>query len=317
MTINVAVKCPEGIVLGADSLVTLMGSDGRAMGFVPLTRKLFALGKLPAGVLMNGDIATGSGATVEEIITEFAEQKCDPAGPSFDLERVVRDLRDFMAAQAGPGPRRDVQLIVGGYSRGKTGVRYGEIYTITWDEFSDGAVDSPYVTDTAFGYVVGGQANAIHRFLAGFDPATASMMIDAWPKLYDAVRDYVLGEVERRGQAVPAAARDIPMPPPSVLLPWSPFSAFTPNPAQNYDNPVALIREIVGASRSGYRPPFAYFSLPVAVNFTWHLMLMAYAESNYLPRLPAVGSNLVLATVTRAGGFQRVWSREPRMTEDV
>ena len=44
MTINIAVKCPQGIALGTDSLVSLLTKDGLATAFSPFYRKLFRLG---------------------------------------------------------------------------------------------------------------------------------------------------------------------------------------------------------------------------------------------------------------------------------
>jgi hypothetical protein len=45
MTINVAIKCPEGIVMGADSLVTISTDDGAVASIIPYYSKLFKIGE--------------------------------------------------------------------------------------------------------------------------------------------------------------------------------------------------------------------------------------------------------------------------------
>lgn len=309
MTINVAIKCPEGLVLGADSLVSLTDSGGKTVAYAPRTRKIFRLGRLPAGLLLNGSVAMPGGRTIEDIVAEFGDSAdCPSAAEPCDLQEVTRALRDFLAARIASG-RPAMQLILGGYSRGKPGIRYGELYTITWDRDSDGEIRAAYTTDTDFGYIVGGQPTAINRFLAGFDRPTLSVMLDAWARTFETVKQYILDQLAASGATVPPAAWDIPLPPPSVFLPWSPLSSYTLG--ETVPDPDELLDEVLKKSRALYEPPLGFFSLPMAIDLAWHLMLMAYAESNYLPRLPVVGSRLTIATVTRDHGFEHVWSGEP------
>ena len=79
MTINVAVKCPEGIVLGCDSLTTITDDSGNIITSIPYTSKLFSLGdsKKPGkdfavAVMTNGFNSIG-GTRVEDIIEEYQE----------------------------------------------------------------------------------------------------------------------------------------------------------------------------------------------------------------------------------------------------
>ena len=311
MTINVAIKCPEGVVLGTDGLITLFGRDKQVpLAFASRYKKLFQVAQLPIGVMLNGDIAIYRGQTFEDIVAEFGEERSSVA--TFDLREVTGELRDFVRAKIRNGPRPGVQLIVGGYSRGMKSVRYGEVYTITWDEDSDGEIESLYATDTDFGYVVGGAPSPVDRFILGYDRGCVDDMLDRWEGLYQRTRDYIFAELERRGHVVPKKHRDIDVPSALEVAPWSLLSDYQLDP-DNIPGEQALLTQITKLARWRYQPPFGLFSLPMAVNFAWHLLCIAYAESNFTPRLPAVGSQLTVATVTRDGKFEIVWSEEPNI----
>jgi len=80
MTINVAVKCPEGVVMGADSLITLAGDNDSISSMIPYYSKLFQIGhsanpenNYSAGIMLNGDVIV-CGKTIEEHVIEFEEK---------------------------------------------------------------------------------------------------------------------------------------------------------------------------------------------------------------------------------------------------
>ena len=309
MTINVAVKCPEGIVLGTDGLITLFGRTRQTpVAFASRYKKLFQVAHLPIGVMLNGDVTISGGQTFEDVVAEFGELHAGVA--TFDLQVMTGALRNFVLQKVGNRPRPSVQLIVGGYSRGKAGVRYGEVYSITWDEDSDGEVESLYATDTDFGYVVGGTPSPIDRFILGYDRTLVDDMLGRWEGLFHQVRDYVFAELERRGHAVPTTLREIDVPSALEVVPWSLVSDYHIDP-DDIPTQQTLLTRITTAARWRYEPPFGLFSLPMAINFAWHLLCIAYAESNFTPRLPTVGSELTVATVTRDGKFEVVWCEEP------
>ncbi len=230
MTINVAVKCPDGVVLGTDSLVSVMASDPAPgvgtvapRAFATNYRKLFQIGRLPVGVLLNGQTAI-RGQTVEDIIAEFAlSTGATREDITFDLREVTDQLLEFINGKLGNRGRAALQLIVGGYSRGTGGFRYGEIYAITWPE---GKVEDPYPGDAEFGAYWGGQVEPIYRFISGFDRVTDLDMVAHWKNVYERIRDYVLEEVERSGVAVPESARSLPAPPLSRANPWYMLSEY-------------------------------------------------------------------------------------------
>lgn len=311
MTINVAVKCPEGIVLGTDGLITLFGKTSRTpVAFASRYKKLFRVAGLPIGVMLNGDVTISSGQTFEDIVAEFGERYVGAV--SFDLEAITVALRDFVLQKVGGRPRPSVQLIVGGYSRGKPGVRYGEVYTITWDTDSDGEVESLYATDTDFGYVVGGTPSPIDRFILGYDRVGIEDMLNRWEGLFEQTRDYIFAELDRRGHTVPEQYRDVDVPSALEVVPWSLVSDYKLDP-DDIPSAEALLTNISRTARWRYQPAFGLFSLPMAINFAWHLLCIAYAESNFTPRLPTVGSELTVATVTRDGKFEIVWREEPNI----
>jgi hypothetical protein len=72
MTINVVIKCPDGIVMGADSLVTIQHESGDITSMVPFFAKLFEIKKYSAAAMINGRGSIG-GRTLEDIIAEFSE----------------------------------------------------------------------------------------------------------------------------------------------------------------------------------------------------------------------------------------------------
>ena len=314
MTINIAVKCPQGIALGTDSLVTLLTKDGLATAFSPFYRKLFRLGSLPVGIMLNGDIATGRGHTFEDVISEFAETSA--AAGAYDLSELTLKLRDFIATRLDPNVRPGLQLIVAGYSVGKPSVRYGEVYTIDWDTDSDGEISSEFATDQGLGVAIGGQRAPVDRFLRGADSTLAGLLIDGWEGTYNRTRDYVLAEVTRAGGRVPAALKDLPPPSPTDVPPWGWLSDFQIDPAKvpPYDR---LLHNVAQAARGRAEPFWQFLSLPMAVNFVWHMLLLACADSTYFPRLPTVGSGLTIATVTRHGGFEEVWAGSATIRERV
>lgn len=310
MTINVAVKCPGGLVLGTDSLVSVVrdgGGEGeapRALALVPHHRKLFQLGRLQAGVLLNGDISV-RGRRVEDMLTEFAnQQRWDPT--SYDLGQVVKALSTHLKARFRGVRAPALQLIVAGYSPAKPQDEYGEIYKLTWPA---GTLEQLYAGDQRFGSVYGGDPDPIFRFLYGFDRQTAGALFLNWDGLYGQTRDYIIEHLEKGGVAIPDGLKDLPRPHIRSVQPWQLLSDF--DLGDRKLSTEQLFEGITEDSQHEYASAFLYYSLGMAVNFTWHMLMIAYAASNFFLRLPVVGSELRIATITRERGFQRVWEGVP------
>ena len=100
MTINVVVKCPLGIVVGADSLVTVVNAQG-VVAQAWRHRKIFPLGGLSAAVLVNGSTVI-NGQIIEDIIAEFVtERGLNVREAVYDLETVSEWLADFVDDKIG------------------------------------------------------------------------------------------------------------------------------------------------------------------------------------------------------------------------
>jgi hypothetical protein len=167
-----------------------------------------------------------------------------------------------------------------------------------------------YEGDLEFGAVFGGRPDPIYRFIYGFDRRTSEDLLKGWRGLYQQTRDYLFAKLAEEGIDVPENLRDIPAPPVRQVNPWALLSLH--DIASEQDVPIGeLFERITLRSRLAYRPAFGFFSLAMAVNFTWHMLLIAYTESNFLLQLPAVGSDLEIATVTRQRGFERRYRDEP------
>ena len=103
MTINIAVKCPEGIVLGADSLTTITDNTGTIVSSVPFTSKLFSFSDSPKneknfaiGVMINGINSIG-GVRVEDIIEEFEEIYRNKFSiDEYDVANMAKGLNDHI-----------------------------------------------------------------------------------------------------------------------------------------------------------------------------------------------------------------------------
>lgn len=325
MTINVLVKCPEGIVLGADSLVslTVRGEESskkeEVAALITDVRKIFQIGRLPVGVLLNGVTAV-QGQTVEDILAEYAE-KLSPDikdGP-FKLGDVAQGLGQFVQTKFSAESTSSLQLILGGFSRGRTDCRYGEAYTIDWP---GGRCQEQYPGDRAFGVILGGHPDPIYRFLFGFDRLAIDRVLrgdppgtgnQGWSDVFTQVRDYIVQAIEERSGAVPDSVKEMRPPGMARVLPWRMLSSYDPAkespPAGDNADAVydAMLRRVVDGGRGRYQVNYGYFSLAMAVNFTWHLLQMAYMESNFTARLPVVGSQLRIAVVTRDEGFRSIW----------
>ena len=143
MTINVAIKCPDGIVMGSDSLITI-SSGVVVSSIIPYYNKLFfrksfeKSNNYMAGAMVNGDSAMG-GRNIEDIIYEFVEE-CRK-----NILQIITSLKEITIRLAKKiqylinrnlkGQILYLEIIIGGYSLGKKskGKRYGEIYSIFWN----------------------------------------------------------------------------------------------------------------------------------------------------------------------------------------
>ncbi len=196
MSLGIAFKGPEGIVLAADSRVTLMAQmPAQAIGPLPP-------GQLPPAVLVptNYDNATkllrvtgqdyvgaityGVGAfigpsgarTIHSFMPEFEEELTRDNVGRLSVEAFAKALGDFCmrqrkAYEMPSVPGQDVCLLVGGYDESAV---YGKVFLLS-------IPSNPVPTEQnagpgAFGITYGGQVEWVFRLLNGCDPGLLAAM---------------------------------------------------------------------------------------------------------------------------------------------
>lgn len=313
MTINVAVKCPDGIVMGADGLVTIPGLEpGTMASMVPYFTKLFEIKRYAAGAMINGTGSIG-GRTIEDVIAEFNEDATKIDIKNYSLEDVSRRLGK-MINNAIVEYKKPVSLevIVGGYSKGKKSVgrRYGEIYSMRWKKaLPAGRFASKYTfnlrpvynKDRQFGTHYGGQPKIPDRFKYGIDDYHLQEMWKRRNSLYKSAEKYVLEKLRRGGFRIP---QNYSSEPPKKLRDfdiYSLFSVYVPDGSGS-----EIIRRVKENMIWKLNTMEGYFSLQTAVNYCSFLMWCAYAENAFTLVLPTVGSEMRIATVTREKGFETI-----------
>ena len=198
MSLAVAFKGPEGIVLAADSRVTVMLTANPAMG-APITgtpmlmpqyfdhaRKLLTVSSQPfVGVVIYGAGAIGQQAprTAHSYIPEFEAHLTDVCTNGeverLSVERVAEELRIFFLSQwnaAGmPNPSPDdsqqMVFIVAGFDEGAA---YGSVY----QGQIPNSVTPIEQNANDFGVTYGGQTELVQRLLGGFDLRALSVVKD-------------------------------------------------------------------------------------------------------------------------------------------
>lgn len=339
MTINITVKCQQGIVMGSDSLVTLSKAGAnQPAGYSSRYRKIFSVGRCCAGVMLNGQVAVG-GRTVEDLVREVTEKieasqfSLSETGPFLvEVATIAKQIKAAVdkAAKVAPEPP-SLQLFVAGFSPSAT--RYGEVYTLTWRASKSGVMEAPLTNDGEFGYLPAGQVLAVDRFMEGFDANLVRSYVGGAGSRFREVTAYAGrelaallrspdGAVAPELRAIlqgPAGAQLVDhvaglleaLEPPlaAEVVPWRAISSTKFDASAPGGDDFA--RYVIDGSRFKARPYYAQLSLPMAVDLTWHLLLMAHAEHAFFPGLPRVGSRLTVATLSRRGGFAIVYDEEP------
>lgn len=310
MTINVAIKCPDGVVLGADGLVTI-SAGGPPLSLVPYYAKLFPVGEYAAGAMLNGTGSIG-GRDIQTIVSDFA-QAYDAPEEDYSLGSLAQTLRDYMQDEirrraAGQNPL--LEVIVCGYSRGASteGRRYGELYSLKWEN-APGVVRAKYTRDEEFGTHYGGQPQALDRFQYGLDDWMIAGMLERREALFDQVQDYIFEHLKRRGHSVSSRDR-APFPDIKTFNVLSTLSDF-----EFGSTPGETVRNAKEGALQRFYTMERFFSLQVAVDYCVFLMSCAYAVNNFTYMIPGVGSEASVATVTRDEGFELLKSWTTQVPE--
>lgn len=191
MTIAVALKVNEGVVLGSDSASSMlvMDASGNPKGLINVyvnANKIFNLRKdLPIGAVTwgAGSIGTASISLLAKDLRQrftddalHADWHIDPS--SYKMEDVAARFREFFfsehyePANAAAKIPSTLGFLVAGYS---TGQSMAEIYLI---EMADGKCEPPTLLQPVgeSGGAWYGQPEAISRLLLGFSPAVVTVL---------------------------------------------------------------------------------------------------------------------------------------------
>jgi hypothetical protein len=182
VTFAVVTKGPEGLVLAADSRVTLTTvlPDGQKMfSYFDNATKLFGIeGQKYVGVVTfgMGAIGTSEARTAHGYGSEFEKELAVKFPERATVSQVAAELGQFYTAkwtQAGMAvgdPSIDaMNFIVGGFDEGDA---YGRLYQVSVPNAPNPVELSPGV----FGMSYGGQVELVARLLNGFDPRSLAIV---------------------------------------------------------------------------------------------------------------------------------------------
>ena len=180
MSLGIAFKGPEGIVLAADSRVTLNNAFTQPNGntmvvastFDNATKLLKVKGQDYVGAITYGVGAIGQQAprTAHSFIPEFeAELQRKHNGVRLSVEAFAKELSDFFLAQwnthmQGVQIQGDMVFVVGGYDESAP---YGKLFDFQLP--SRPIPNEQFAATGAFGAVWGGQREHVDRLLNGYD----------------------------------------------------------------------------------------------------------------------------------------------------
>jgi hypothetical protein len=206
MSLGIAFKGPEGVVLAADSRVTLTGTlpDGTKVpsSFDNATKLLEIRGHGYVGVVTFGQGAIGTGQgqrTAHSYLPELEQRLAGRARLS--IEEFAREVGDFFLAQwiaaSMPADADPMCFLFGGYDAGET---YGRVYQVVVPAAPIPSEQNP----NEFGLTFGGQTEVTNRLLAGYDPQALEIA-----RTTLGLSD---GQVQGLAQALRALQLSIPMP---------------------------------------------------------------------------------------------------------
>jgi len=294
MTINVAVKCANGLVLGTDSLAGI-SVDGQIRYLDYYTNKLFAFRDYPVSAILNG-VGNIGARSIEDLINEFVENLPSYNADTFLLSTLVSDLLDFLQAQyQAANSMVRFELIVAGFTSTH---RSSEIYSI---DFPNATITGRYTSDIDYGIYYSGQPDALDRFRYGLDLEYLIRMAQYSTELWNQAVNSILNQLRDQGVNIPDNVQ-VRQPP---LDRFNIFEAVS----DALITPQTTLENILEEAKLRYRSPYSQMSLQEAINLTVFLLHCAYAEQNLTltPQgRPAVGGQMIIATITREKGFQMV-----------
>lgn len=271
MSLGVAFKGPEGIVLAADSRVTLQTQVVSPQGMMLLpstfdnaTKLLKVNGQDHVGAVTYGAGAIGQQEprTAHSFLPEFEASL--PIGQRLSVRDFATRLSDFFVARWTdahmPNPvqlGQDMVFLVGGYDVGSA---YGTVYEIF---VPSRPVPREVIPTGQFGAVWGGMHHIAMRLLNGFDPMAPAV-----------VRGFL----------------NTPLPP-----------AQGPQP-----DPLELELKM----KLSAKIPWAFLPLQDCVDLTIFVLRATITLQKWIIDVRGVGGAIDVATITRTGGFKFVQQKK-------
>lgn len=275
MSLGIAFKGPEGIVLAADSRVTLMtiaqanlatpGTSQQVLlqaTFDNATKLLRVRGQDYVGAVTYGAGAIGAREprTASSFIPEFENELANAKVERLTVEDFAKRLGDFFMRQwiasgmpSTVAPGQEMVFLVGGYD---PDAAYGKTF-----ELNIPSMPVPHETMPAgqFGATWGGQGEVAHRILHGFDPQ------------------------------VPTLIRDILQIPPQNLTP--------------------SLEEQLKAKLS-FPIPWQFLPLQDCVDLSIFLVRTTITLQKWMVGIRGVGGMVDIATITRTEGFRAIQQKQ-------
>lgn len=200
MSLGVAFKGPEGIVLAADSRVTIMaqrpGQSFPVPAFFDNATKLLKVdGQDFAAAITYGAGAIGATQprTASSFLPEFESELGGHGAGRLPVEEFAVRLGDFFQRQWGassmPADADPMVFLVGGYDVGAT---YGRVFEVNVPRAVQPVERNP---GDQFGVTWGGQLQAATRLVGGFDPEVPRVIqeyLQLDPSRQDDIRQHLV-----------------------------------------------------------------------------------------------------------------------------
>jgi 20S proteasome alpha/beta subunit len=179
MSLGIAINGPEGVVLAADTRLSVVQTRSNVPVRFDNASKLLVLGKNTAAVTYG--VGSIGGRSAHSLIPEFRREALryaqskgyviDLDGPNISVKEYAVLLGDFFAQHWTKSGAQDYEkamsFIVGGTN---PRAPYGEIYQIA---SLDNSAPVPAYRNTMFGMTWGGQVEFVNRIVKGYDPSLA------------------------------------------------------------------------------------------------------------------------------------------------
>ena len=180
MTVVVACNLPDGVVLGTDSVVSIVSQEnGQLLNFHEDTEKLFKLGNKPIGIAVFGR-AFFSNMSIGNYIRQFEAFQSELFEKETTMEEIVDALRSFFMdmyestieeeygmkwSNVPFEKRQDLGIVVGGFSDGED---LSEIWQIAIPAHNKKGSAVKVLGQGKFGQIAFGMFDPIKRYLCGY-----------------------------------------------------------------------------------------------------------------------------------------------------